>query len=41
MTTVILEKIFGDEYMKMVTSRRYYEEYDDKPTSPNSLKTCI
>ena len=34
MTTVILEKIFGEEYMKMVTSHLYYFEYDDKPTSP-------
>ena len=41
MTIVILEKIFGDEYMKMVTSRRYYEEYDDKPTSPTYLENQI
>ncbi len=34
MTTVILEKIFGEEYMKMVTTHLQYYEYDDKPTSP-------
>ena len=38
MTTVILEKIFGEEYMKMVTTHLYYYEYDDKPTSPTYLE---
>ena len=39
--TSFLERIFNEKYLMMVTSRRYYSEYDEKPTSPTYLENCI
>lgn len=39
--TSFLERIFGEKYLMMVTNRRYYSEYDEKPTSPTYLENCI
>ncbi len=39
--TSLLEKIFGEKYLMMVTGRVYYSEYNDYPTSPTYLESYI